>query len=390
MVTNFLCIITGIIGLVTTLLIFTNYKSNRIMNLYIILLILIISLRNLIIGLTYYISDDSFKDAFYKYSNFSAVGIPIFYLYLKNLSSNNKYFDSKELLHFIFPTTFFLFIIKFKDFQHPSIPLKLIFCIIFFVYISFYIIRCYRLLKKNIWTREGDNKVINKQNELINNWTLFLFIVLTLIIIRLLVSMLLEIYYNIYIKGISYQWISALIWLLVLFKILISPEILYGYDTLYRKINENRSSNLELNMIWNISSNSKLNNSQHLVLKEKIDKNILVYIEEIEKLSFKYELFRDPKMTITDLANKLNIPKSHISYIFKYHSTISFSEYKKVIRIRDAMKHIKLNYLKNNTLDSLSKKVGFTSYNPFFTSFKEVSGVSPLEYYKMTKVEFDS
>ena len=40
-------------------------------------------------------------------------------------------------------------------------------------------------------------------------------------------------------------------------------------------------------------------------------------------------------------------------------------------------------------LDSLSKKVGFTSYNPFFTSFKEVSGVSPLEYYKMTKVEVE-
>ncbi|MFV7236932.1 MULTISPECIES: helix-turn-helix domain-containing protein [Flavobacterium] len=389
MATNFLCIITGIIGLVTTLLIFTSYKSNRVMNLYIILLILIISFRHLIIGLTYFISDDSFKDSFYKYSNFSAVAIPLFYLYLKNLSSNNKYFDSKELLHFIFPTTFFLFIIKFNDFQHPSIRLKLIFYTIFFAYTSFYIILCYRLLKKNIWTREVDIKVINKQNELINNWTLFLFIVITLITIRLLVSILLEIYYNIYIKGISYQWISALIWLLILFKILISPEILYGYGTLYRKINENRSSNLELNEIWNISSNSKLNNSQHLVLKEKIDKNILVYIEEIEKLSFKYELFRDPKMTITDLANKLNIPKSHISYIFKYHSTISFSEYKKVIRIHDAIKHIELNYLKNNTLDSLSKKVGFTSYNPFFTSFKEVSGVSPLEYYKMTKVEID-
>lgn len=94
-------------------------------------------------------------------------------------------------------------------------------------------------------------------------------------------------------------------------------------------------------------------------------------------------------MTLTDFANKLSIPKSHISYIFKYHSMISFSEYKKVIQIHDAIKHIELNYLKNNTLDSLSKKVGFTSYNPFFTSFKEISGVSPLEYHKMIKVEFD-
>nr|WP_314897035.1 AraC family transcriptional regulator [uncultured Flavobacterium sp.] len=244
-------------------------------------------------------------------------------------------------------------------------------------------------MKKKIWTSTAATKVIKKQNKLIKNWTLFLFIAISLITFRLLASIFLEIYYNASIKGVSYQWISCFIWLLILIKILVSPEILYGYDTLYKKINENRTTDLVLNEIWKTAPNINLNNVQHLTLKEKIDKNILTYIEEIEKLSFKYELFRDSKMTLTDLANKLNIPKSHLSYIFKYHSTISFSEYKKLIRIRDAMKHIELNYLKNNTLDSLSKKVGFTSYNPFFTSFKEVSGVSPLEYYKITKVEID-
>ncbi|MEN9907455.1 MAG: hypothetical protein RLZZ540_596 [Bacteroidota bacterium] len=159
---------------------------------------------------------------------------------------------------------------------------------------------------------------------------------------------------------------------------------------LYQKINENRNNELVLNELWDTSPNNTLNNSQHLVLKEKIDKNILSYIEQIEKVSFEYELFRDSKMTLTDLANKLNIPKSHISYLFKYHCTISFSEYKKTIRIHDAIKHIEQDYLKNNTLDSLSKQVGFTSYNPFFTSFKEVSGVSPIEYCKTLKMELEA
>jgi AraC-like DNA-binding protein len=389
MLTNLLCIITGIIGLVTTLLIFTSYKSNRVMNLYIILLILIISIRHLLIGLIYFISDDAFKTNFYKYSNFSAIAIPLFYLYFKNLCFNNKNFDSKELLHFIFPITFFLFVIKFNDFQHPSIRLELIFYSIFFVYTLFYTIICYRLLKENIWTGPVAIKVIKKQNKLIKNWTLFLFIAISLITLRLLASIFMEIYYNASIKGVSYQWISCFIWSLILIKILTSPEILYGYDTLYKKINENRTTDLVLNEIWKTAPSIDLNNVQHLTLKEKIDKNILTYIEAIEKLSLKYEVFRDSKMTISDLANKLNIPKSHVSYIFKYHATISFSEYKKLIRIRDAMKHIELNYLKNNTLDSLSKKVGFTSYNPFFTSFKEVSGVSPLEYYKMLQAEFE-
>jgi AraC-like DNA-binding protein len=158
---------------------------------------------------------------------------------------------------------------------------------------------------------------------------------------------------------------------------------------LHQKINENKNNNLVLNDIWKMTPDIELNNSQHLILKEKIDQNIINYIKEIESISLKFELFRNANLTITDLANSLQIPKSHISYLFKYHSTISFSEYKKVIRIHDAIKHIELNYLKNNTLDSLSKKVGFTSYNPFFTSFKEIAGVSPLEYYKMNRTEFE-
>jgi hypothetical protein len=46
----------------------------------------------------------------------------------------------------------------------------------------------------------------------------------------------------------------------------------------------------------------------------------------------------------------------------------------------DALELIEQNFLTTNTFESLSKKVGFTSYNPFFTSFKDVVGKSPQEY----------
>jgi AraC-like DNA-binding protein len=49
-------------------------------------------------------------------------------------------------------------------------------------------------------------------------------------------------------------------------------------------------------------------------------------------------------------------------------------------RIQDAIKLINEDFLKENTLDSLSKKVGFLSYNSFFTGFKEISGSAPIEY----------
>lgn len=389
MLSNLLFVITGIIGFVTTFLIFKNYKSNRIMNIYIILLILIISFRFFLSGLTYFIFDTDFRNTYFKYSNISLVVIPICYLYFKNLSDNNDKINSKELLHFIFPTSFFLFIIYHNHFYFDSETIIVILYGLFFIFAIVYLILCFRILRTKIWTRKGEIKVIQKQNKLINKWTLFLFIALVLSVSRLFIAIILEIYFDESIKGHSYQWISAIIWLTILFKILISPEILYGYNFLHQKINENKNNSLVLNDIWKTTPNIELNNSQHLVLKEKIDQNIINYIKEIETISLKFELFRNSNLTITDLANNLRIPKSHISYLFKYHSTISFSEYKKVIRIHDAIKQIELNYLKNNTLDSLSKKVGFTSYNPFFTSFKEIVGLSPLEYYKMNRTEFE-
>jgi AraC-like DNA-binding protein len=185
--------------------------------------------------------------------------------------------------------------------------------------------------------------------------------------------------------GSNYLWISALIWLVLLIKILISPEILYGYNSLRKKIDTNRIDNLNLKSIWETYPKISINNTQHLQLKEKIDLNILNYIEDIEGMSIGEKIFRDPNIKIIDIAHKLNVPKSHIVYIFKYHSKISFSEYKKAIRIQDAIQLINEDYFKENTLDYLSKKVGFTSYNTFFTSFKEISGSSPLEYCRTSK-----
>ena len=90
--------------------------------------------------------------------------------------------------------------------------------------------------------------------------------------------------------------------------------------------------------------------------------------------------FRKPEFTIKELALEIKIPVSHLKYLYKYHSKISFSDHKKIIRIKDALDLIDQNYLHTHTLESLSKKVGFASYNPFFTSFKEVVGKSPIQY----------
>ncbi|MDG2193936.1 MAG: AraC family transcriptional regulator, partial [Polaribacter sp.] len=55
-------------------------------------------------------------------------------------------------------------------------------------------------------------------------------------------------------------------------------------------------------------------------------------------------------------------------------------EYRMHGRIQDAIQFIENGFLKTGTLESLSSKVGFSSYNPFFRAFKKITKLSPQEY----------
>ena len=167
--------------------------------------------------------------------------------------------------------------------------------------------------------------------------------------------------------------------------ILSHPEILYGYYKYQVKPSNIKPNSYNKNY-WNKISKIKITNNQELQLKEKISTKIEKYIYELDMVLNNNSYFTNPDFSIQDLAHVLNIPKSHLVFVFKYHAEISFSDYKKISRILNSLELINSNYLNSNTLDSLSRKVGFSSYNPFFTCFKEVVGISPHEYVSTIKI----
>jgi AraC-like DNA-binding protein len=174
-------------------------------------------------------------------------------------------------------------------------------------------------------------------------------------------------------------WASSIVWLVIFAKILTTPEILYGYSYLAKKSREINSISKTISN-WNLVSKIEINNIQDQQLKEKIDTKIEKYIHDIETNLLQDNYFRNPDFALKEFAIVLNIPKSHLKYLFKYHSKVSFSDFKKITRIQDAILLIDQKFLSTNTLESLSREVGFTSYNPFFTSFKDVVGKSPQDY----------
>lgn len=391
MIESFLFLFTGIIGAVTIALMITSYRSNPFYNAFLLLIIIIISFRFLIHG-TYELGlQDILKPDRGSRSIYYLVIVPCFYLYHKNLVLQSKTYNPKDLKHLIIIV--FLYFINTNSFVTSNYMVhygKITNFILLVVFLVSYIIAIFKLLSKNIWFKK-DVLINNTHFELVKNWTIYLFSINVMCVIIMLVSVFTEINNAAYLSGKSLAVFSLLFWLFIYFKILVTPEILYGLPILNMKIlkfglptEETEQITIPKSDDW-ILEITNLKNEQDYKLQEKIMSNILSYTTEVDRLRNENFIFRNPKAAYNDVANALGVPTSHIVYLFKYHSKIPFSEYRMKGRIKDCINLIEAGYLKNNTLESLAYKTGFASYNPFFGAFKKVTGYSPQDYLKNIK-----
>jgi len=394
LIESFLFLFTGIVGLVTIALMITSYKSNPFYNAFLLLIIVIVSIRFLIHGSYELGIQTVFAPKEGPPSILYLILIPCFYLYYKNLVRQKKTYNPEDLKHFIF--IIFLYVINTDTTLKESFlfhfgPITNF--ILIGLFILFYLILIFRLLRKNIWFKKNI-PISNIHLSLIKNWSIYLYTLNVLGSIALLTSIYKEVNSESMISGKSMAPLILIFWLFIFFKILISPEILYGLPILNKKLIKftppklDTEQNLEsANKNWILEPDSQQNH-QDLKLQERIRSNIFSYINEIDKLSDEAFIFRNPTISCTDIANKLGVPTSHIVYLFKYHSNISFSEFRMRSRIKDSLNLIEQGYLKTNTLESLAYKTGFASYNPFFSAFKKVTGCSPQDYIKSMKPLF--
>ena len=378
MLSSVIVFFTGILGLVLLIIILNQYKSNRIFNIYFALLVLLVSIRYTFIGIKNLTKDVFITETYRKTDLLFIVTVPIIYLYFKNLVKSQSKFVIADLFHYITPILFIIEI-KFRIIE-LALGIKREFGLlnIFILMLIFYNFFTFLLLKNNVWNKKGSLEIMVNQNLLIKRWSVYVYFCMNLMMLRLFISLYLEMKSNSVISGQNFVWAGALVWIIIFIKLLTSRNILYGYAFL-----NNEKGNLG-NKIktshWKFNENKKITNIQDIQLNLKINAIVKQYLNEIDLAIEKNNYFRDATFSLNDLAVKLNIPKSHLTFIYKYHSKISFSDFKKISRINDAVNLIDNDYLKTNTFDSLSKFVGFSSYNPFFTSFKDVIGKAPQEY----------
>lgn len=100
------------------------------------------------------------------------------------------------------------------------------------------------------------------------------------------------------------------------------------------------------------------------------------YVSEIKK--YIQANYIQP-IKISDIADKLNINRSHLYRIFKSQMGMGVEDYIITIRINHAKTLLKNTEFPVATIATL---VGYKNYTTFFKRFKQTVGVTPLEYRK--------
>ncbi len=371
-------IMNGAFGLICAIFLFYTLKSNRFINIYLAIIVLGVSLRLVLRG---YLELTGQFDIILETSktNFHLLMMSFPYLYFKTIFNKNSKFNYKTLYHFLLPIVLIgLNRINFFSTIYGNNSQNLFLLLIVLLY-SYYVVRIILLLKVHIWKKSIAIESIEKQNIELKKWVTLLFIVFSLMWIRLVASLIVsnnrgEVSDNIFF------WMNSVVWFFVFVKIVTNHKLLTSYYSIISKEKKNDFNRNKYSNNWKIKPLTEITNKQDLLLSLNLRNNLEVIFKEIDAALAENNFFRVSGFSVIDLANKLNIPKSHLTYVFKYHSKLSFSDFKKKVRINDCINLVQSNYLKQNTFESLAKEVGFATYNTFFISFKEVTGKAPNQY----------
>ena len=379
---NSLHLLTGIIGLITMVLLLFSIRSNKLVNFFFLLISAIISFRALMRG-TYGFQLQSFANDFTgAYRALSLIVLPLFYLYFKGLISDQKKIIWLDLLHLVFPLALIVFLSISSYFQWENLFLVRSFNLVIVVsYTLGYLAFSWQLVYKEIIITNSSSH--RQHINLIRNWSVYLLTLSTLQIIRLIISLFVDFSNDNFLTGHPFSVVSSIFWLSIFGKILITPEILFGLPKLTQRLQNSKNRNVDIRDFWN-SHVTQMENQNDFKMREKMDIKVMGLIQEIEEVIATTHLFKNPKMSISDLATEIGEPVSHLVYLFKYHCTVNFTEFKTIHKIDHAKELIDAGFLSTNTMESLAAEIGFSSYNPFFTAFKKYTNQSPNDYYRST------
>lgn len=113
------------------------------------------------------------------------------------------------------------------------------------------------------------------------------------------------------------------------------------------------------------------------------DENLIKMKEELSKLMLKQKPYRNPKLSLQELAEMMDTNLHTISRLINEGYDKNFYDFINEYRIEDFKDLITKEQYKNQTFLALALEVGFSSKTTFYRAFKKSTGETPRKYFSL-------
>lgn len=373
---NLFYLLTSIVGFAVVVLTLLSFRKNRLMNVYLISIFSIISSRFFLIG-SYGLQIQSFASDLNGPFKILLIAIfPLFYLYFREIVTDEKRFYLRNLVHFIFPILIYAINFMARYFETYEFYLKTFNFVLVTIFAFNYMSLSFLVLRDKLWFKKTTIHMCHYQ--LIRNWTIYFYLLGVIVFLRLIMSFTYELMYSQEISG--NQWsiaVAAIFWLIIFIKVLVSPQILFGMPYLTYKGKTLATSSILIQPFWKTNDEVVHSDAKG---EEQLDFKVLELISDVDYYTMKMKLFRNRNFSVFDIAREVGVPVAHIEYLFKYHSSVSFNAYKTHLRIQDAIHLIRKGYLVQESEAALVDLLGFASPSIFKEAFLSATGKTPADF----------
>jgi AraC-like DNA-binding protein len=115
------------------------------------------------------------------------------------------------------------------------------------------------------------------------------------------------------------------------------------------------------------------------VLNKFLHYNDAVELERLKAIFEEKAIFKQPKLTVAEVANELNLPLKYVSYLIGTLG-INFNDFVNGYRVNEAIKRIKDPAESHKSLLGIALDVGFGSKSSFNQVFKQHTGKAPSDF----------